>query len=368
MNLFDTLRKPTLLLDERAAQLNIQRMAAKARASQVIFRPHFKTHQSLEIGQWFRAVEIDKITVSSVDMASYFAAGGWNDITLAFSANIRQGDDLDELAGRVHLGLLVESIETVQLLRAFLTHPVDVWIKVDSGAGRTGLAWNKPEPVLELAQWISRQKLLRLAGLLTHAGNTYAAPNPEAAAGLFSVSVARMQRLQQNLSGAGLDRLQISVGDTPGCSALESFQGVDEIRPGNFVFYDAQQLKIGSCRASDLAVALACPVVALHPERSEAVVYGGAIHLSKDTLDWQGERVFGLVAPPAPAGWGEIIPGGVVARLSQEHGILRLPAETLASLKIGDFLCILPAHSCLTVQAMGYYLTLSGRRVEMMHN
>jgi len=32
--------------------------------------------------------------------------------------------------------------------------------------------------------------------------------------------------------------LLISYGDTPSCSIAENFDEVDEIRPGNFVFYD----------------------------------------------------------------------------------------------------------------------------------
>lgn len=30
----------------------------------------------------------------------------------------------------------------------------------------------------------------------------------------------------------------ISVGDTPGISAAKNLDGIDEIRPGNYVFYD----------------------------------------------------------------------------------------------------------------------------------
>jgi D-serine deaminase-like pyridoxal phosphate-dependent protein len=115
-------------------------------------------------------------------------------------------------------------------------------------------------------------------------------------------------------------------------------------------------------------------VVALHPERSEAVVYGGAIHLSTEALEWEGRRIHGLVAlpPAAPSSdgtaprWARPLAGAYVARLSQEHGILHLSTPDLARLRVGDLVCILPAHSCLTAQCMGGYRTLSNRRVEMM--
>ena len=61
--------EPTMVLNEEVCKSNIARMAAKAKAANVVFRPHFKTHQSREIGEWFRASGVDKITVSSLNMA-----------------------------------------------------------------------------------------------------------------------------------------------------------------------------------------------------------------------------------------------------------------------------------------------------------
>jgi len=72
--------KPTLLLDEQRAVQNIERMVEKAGKNGVLLRPHFKTHQSAEIGEWFRSRGVHAITVSSVDMAEYFIDHGWKDI------------------------------------------------------------------------------------------------------------------------------------------------------------------------------------------------------------------------------------------------------------------------------------------------
>ena len=366
MAVFDSIVKPTILLDETTAKRNIARMTAKARAAGVAFRPHFKTHQSHAIGAWFRQEGVRAITVSSLDMAEYFAADGWDDITLAFSANIRQIPAMNALAEHIRLGLLVESVETAAALGAGIDAPVDIWLKIDGGAGRTGISWENPEAAARIAAEVMRHGQLHLKGLLTHAGNTYTAPNPDAAAAAFLQSVERIQSMRTALQSAGIPPHLISVGDTPGCSALTTFEGVDEIRPGNFVFYDAQQLRVGSCVFEDIAVALACPVVALHTERSEAVVYGGAIHLTKDTFEWQGSRAYGLVCLPAGHGWSAPLTDAAVTRLSQEHGILSLRPKDLARLHVGDLLCLIPAHSCLTVQAVGSYLTLDGARIDMM--
>ncbi len=365
MNLFEPLQKPTLLLDESQARKNIQHMAAKAREQHIRFRPHFKTHQSAAIGEWFREEGVTAITVSSVDMAAYFAANGWDDILIAFPVNWREIFAINALAEQVHLGLLVESPESAAFLRDHLTAPVDIWIKIDVGNKRTGLSWDDPQPVQELLEEIRKAALLRPRGLLTHAGHTYHPDSPEQVCEIYEESVNRMNAVRNQLRTEGL-RLEVSVGDTPGCSKCAHLGEVDEIRPGNFVFYDAQQLVVGTCTAQEIAVALACPVVAKHPERREVVIYGGAIHLSKDLFEWNGNTAYGLVSLPRGNGWGSPLDGAIVSRLSQEHGIVILSETDFDRVQIGDMVCILPAHSCLTLQAMREYLTLEGKVIPTM--
>lgn len=366
--IFDTIEKPTLLMDESAVRRNIQRMARKAGALGARFRPHFKTHQSAEVGSWFRAEGVQAITVSSVDMALYFAASGWRDITIAFPANLRQGHTLASLAERIHLGLLVESVEAIKGLTQYVQSPVDLWLKVDTGAHRTGLAWDDPAAAAEVALAAAEAAAnIHLRGLLTHAGNTYGARGAQQVCRAGMQSVERINSLRQALQVQGLGPLEVSIGDTPSTSLCESLGNIDEIRPGNFVFFDAQQIQIGACSWQDAAVALACPVTALHRQRGEAVIYGGAVHLSKDYLMEGDRRSYGLVCLPEGAGWSAPLEGAWVAGLSQEHGIVHLPDAVLSSLRLGDLLCIIPAHSCLTVTLMKRYLTLDGRTIDTMN-
>ena len=80
--------KPTLILDKQKAIKNIQTMASKTKESGVRFRPHFKIHQSAEIGNWFKDFGVNSIAVSSVDMAQYFAQHGWQE---SQDGSVRQG-------------------------------------------------------------------------------------------------------------------------------------------------------------------------------------------------------------------------------------------------------------------------------------
>ncbi|MBN1949779.1 MAG: alanine racemase, partial [Bacteroidales bacterium] len=90
--------KPTLLLDKAKCLRNIEKMSHRARRANVGFRPHFKTHQSIEIGNWYRDFGVSRITVSSFDMAEYFARAGWQDILVAFPFNPLEINRLNELA------------------------------------------------------------------------------------------------------------------------------------------------------------------------------------------------------------------------------------------------------------------------------
>jgi D-serine deaminase-like pyridoxal phosphate-dependent protein len=156
-----SIQKPTLLLSRERATRNIERMAAKAQWSNVHFRPHFKTHQSAQIGEWFRPFGVNAITVSSVTMAQYFARHGWQNILVAFPANILEIEQINQLAGQVKLGLLVESVETVNILAQNLANAVDVWIKVDTGYGRTGIAVADFDRFVVLTQQV--EKSVRLS-------------------------------------------------------------------------------------------------------------------------------------------------------------------------------------------------------------
>jgi D-serine deaminase-like pyridoxal phosphate-dependent protein len=359
--------KPILLLDKRKVLQNIEKMVAKARRSKVLFRPHFKTHQSAKIGEWFREFGVEAITVSSVEMAMYFAQHGWKDITVAFPTNILEIENINRLASSIKLNLLVESKETVTFLAKYLQAAVDVWIKIDVGYHRTGIPWDHFDEIVVLAYQIEHSKQMAFKGLLTHSGHTYRAQSTAEATTIYHETVQHLQEIKQRLIVEGYLNTQISIGDTPSCSIVEHFSGVDEIRPGNFVFYDIMQLNIGSCTEEDIAVAVACPVVAKHRERNEIVIYGGAVHLSKEFIvDKKGNKIFGNVAQLEGDSWSSMIQDTYVSALSQEHGIIKTGNNFFDKVKIGDILLVLPIHSCLTVNLLRKYLTLDEEIITTM--
>ncbi len=367
-DLYATITHPTLLLDEVRCRANIKNMADHAKASGTRFRPHFKTHQSAKIGEWIRAEGVTTIACSSLRMAEYFADVGWSDILVAFPVNWREIDLINQLAGRIQLGLIVESRETARFLGAKLQNPVDIWLDVDTGYHRTGIDWQANSESSGLATLISAAPMLRLRGMLTHSGHSYKSRTPEEIQAVYDETVNHFNSLRTHLTAAGFAGLELSLGDTPSCVVVNDLSAVEEVRPGNFVYFDWMQVIIGTCAVEDVAVALVCPVVTKNAARNQIVVYGGGVHLSKDSfVDRKGRTTFGAVCLPTETGWSVPFEDTYVVSLSQEHGVLQVAPEDFDRIQIGDLVCILPVHSCMTADLMKTVVTLNGEEIPMLH-
>lgn len=341
---------------------NINRMKEKVSAAGIRFRPHFKTHQSSLAGEWFREAGVSAITVSSVDMARYFSRYGWNDITIGVLVNPLEIDSVNALSrgrpphfNRAALNLLVDTVEMVTFLEKNLEQPANIWIKVDTGYHRTGIQWDCTDDILDTAKAIANSPDLLFGGLLTHSGHSYNAVSTDGIKAVYEETVTRMNGVRDFLEERGIDGIEISIGDTPTCSVVERFHGIDEVRCGNFVYYDLMQMMLGACKEEDIAAAVACPVIGVYPRRNEIVIYGGAVHLSKDSIaDKQGRKIFGLAALPGESvdKWGPSLGDTYVSSLSQEHGVIETTPDVIRRVKAGDILVILPVHSCLTANLL----------------
>ncbi len=355
-----SITKPTLLLNKEQCLSNISRMYEKAKKSDTHFRPHFKTHNSAFVGNWFRKLGIHSITVSSVSMAKFFSAYGWRDITIAFPVNLAELGQISELAAELNLNILGDTSTILQSVENGLTFKVGFYIEIDTGHHRSGVLWKDLNEIDRMLEFLASSNRLNFKGFLTHSGHTYSADSQEEILDIYKDTVEKMTYLKERYLEAWPE-LTISVGDTPGCSLVEDFSAVDEIRPGNFVFYDLMQFSLGSCTLDQIAVAVACPVVGKSLLRNELTIYGGAIHFSKDFLyKSNGEHLFGYIVRISEKEWSRPIAGAYLANLSQEHGIVRAPREFIEEIKIGDILGVLPVHSCLTANLMKGYVTLDG--------
>ncbi|ELR73571.1 hypothetical protein C900_02656 [Fulvivirga imtechensis AK7] len=338
-------------------------MCEKARRNDLIFRPHFKTHQSKKVGEWFRQEGVEAITVSSLGMATYFAEAGWKEITVAFPVNLLQIDVINALASHATVNLLADDRDVIVELDSMLTYKVHLFIEIDSGGGRTGIPHSDLKRISSMVATVTAADNINLKGFYTHAGHSYDARSKDDIRKVFSRTVQCMQEVRQWAESNDLN-VEFCMGDTPGCSVGERFDEIDAISPGNFVFYDVMQTIIGSCADDQIAVAMACPVVSKNAGSNDVCIYGGAVHFSKDSIEDGQKKIFGMVVRLGSNGWSEPLEGCFVKSLSQEHGIVHLSAEEFEQTKIGDVLGVLPVHSCLTAEAMGVYRNFNGELID----
>ncbi len=320
-------------------------MQEKARASAVVFRPHVKTHKTIEGARLQHGGNFGPITVSTLAEAEFFAGGGFRDITYAVPIAPEKLDRAAALASRIdRLNLLIDSEMALRAMEQ-RGYPFEVFLKIDCGYHRAGVSPDSPDS-LALARAMMRSPTIRFHGILTHAGHSYHARNTDDVRRIAAEEAGCLTRFRALDEELGF--LVRSAGSTPTASVVERFTEVDEVRPGNYIFYDAFQTAIGSCRAEDVAVSVLATVIGSYPERRCAIIDAGALALSKDLgpdhID--PDVSFGIVCDldlePLPVR---------LTSLSQEHGKL----EGIAHLPVGTKVRIIPNHSCLTAAMFDRY-------------
>ena len=351
---------PTLLLDRQKCLRNIRKMVLKAAGQRMALRPHFKTHQSAEIGNWFREFGVNSITVSSFRMAKYFARAGWKDILVAFPFHPGEVKNLESVSEQCNLSILVDSPAALPFLN-HLSGLVGLYIDIDTGYGRTGVKPENPDLIEQIITKTGVNRHLEFRGFYCHAGHSYRAAGRKELDDIFLKSIGDLEHLKSQFKNLGPKLL---FGDTPNCSIQEEFGEIDEITPGNFVFYDLIQHTLGSCMIEDIAVAMECPVAGRYPSAERIVIHGGAIHFSKDVLMNKGTPVFGKLVHRTREGWREAGEELFISSVSQEHGVLEKCGDLVRKVNIGEPLLFLPAHSCLTANLMRNYQTLDGMQID----
>ena len=233
MTELSALPTPSLLLDRSRAERNAARVGARITELGARLRPHVKTHKCIEVARLQTAGHSGGITVSTLAEARTFAQHGFNDIT--YAVPIEPGKFAAAVAlakSGVQIGLLTDDLSIPGALGEVAKRSgvrFDVYVKVDCGYHRCGVDPDGPA-LLEIAQRIGERTSLRFAGLLTHAGHSYAARGAEAIRTVAreerDVMVAAAGRLQS----AGIGVPVVSIGSTPTAVHVDHLEGVDEVR------------------------------------------------------------------------------------------------------------------------------------------
>ena len=333
---------PLAVIDDDVVERNLARMAKLASDHNVRLRPHAKTHKSGEMARRQIGHGAIGVTCATMTEAEVFAAAGVDDLLIAHPP-VGQAK-LDRLAGIAErVRRLAVSLDDVGIATT-LPNKVEVFWEVDPGQHRIGSPPGAPtaQAVKQLVDAIGHE---RFRGLITHAGHAYAATNFEERQRAADQESGGLLSTAAMLREQGVEVLELSVGSTPTAGLALTLPsrlgegrggGITEMRPGTYIYGDANQVALGSQRLEDCALAVIATVVST-PSRERAVVDAGSKALSADL------RVAGL------KGYGIVIGREdlTVERLSEEHAVLTGTDAT--RLAIGERLVIVPSHACTVV-------------------
>jgi D-serine deaminase-like pyridoxal phosphate-dependent protein len=334
---------PSLVIDEHKMEQNILGMADVAGRRGVVLRPHVKTHKIPSLARRQREAGAAGITVAKVSEAEVMAEGGLDDIFVAYplvtETKIRRAIGLTKRGMRLILG--VDSPHGARRLSSLAGDEgitVEVRLEVDSGLGRTGVPRAE---AAGLARELSSLENLDLTGVYTYRGAVLEDGSPttdldEAGRleGELLVSVA------EEIRETGVPIEDVSLGSTPTAEHAARVEGVTEIRPGTYVFYDRMQAALGVCSLSDCALRVVA-TVASRPRPDLAIIDGGSKTFATDVQP--------KAAPLNLIGFGHVVghPGAVLERVTEEHGMLSVDEDS--DLRVGDTVEIIPNHVCSTV-------------------
>lgn len=343
---------PALLVDWDKLEANIGRMQKTADDAHVKLRPHAKTHKTPAIAHLQLRAGAKGITVAKLGEAEVMASAGIDDILIAFPLQGAQKMvRLLNLAERVRIRVSLDSMKVAGDISDAAVQrraKIPVLVEVDTGLHRVGLA--PGEGVRAFVRDLVKLPGIEFAGLLTHAGQGYASQNIEQVADLGRQEGELIVETAELIRSDGIEVQDVSVGSTPTAPFAARVKGVTEIRPGNYVFYDASQLALHSCTPENCALTILSTVVVKHPER--LVIDAGSKAMSSDRLG-PSITLFGSIKG---------FPNLEIWRLSEEHGSVRPVGEGTVP-EIGDRVEIIPNHACSVMNLHDKFYALRGDRV-----
>lgn len=347
---------PAVIVDRVRLERNIAAGATIARDGRVALRPHVKTHKSVRLARLQMLAGASGLTVAKSSEALVFIAAGLPAVTVAYplldGAKIFRVLRAAQEKGTA-LRLIADSevgVDAIAREAAALGVTADVQIKVDVGLHRCGV-----DPVsagaLILARRIADAPSLHFGGLVSHAGHAYGAAGPDAVRAIARAERETMLRLAERLCREGLSPPSISVGSTPTVWKNGGFDGISEVRPGNYVFMDLTQVALGLVPRQDLALSVLATVVSCND--TYAIVDAGSKVLSSDRGPHGSTLLdgYGLATRPSEPD----APDMPVTKLSEEHGFVAHGGRRPA---LGERLQIFPNHACTVVNLAHEFLVL----------
>ncbi|MDI3535413.1 MAG: hypothetical protein PWQ82_1778 [Thermosediminibacterales bacterium] len=349
------LETPNVIVDLKKLKTNIREMADIAKKHNVELWPMIKTHKSDYILNLQLKHGAKGILVAKLSEAEMMANAGAERIMIAYPiVGEKKLERLYNLSNEVKVVCSVDTFESASFLnkKALEKNTIfDCMILIDSGLKRLGISVDQ---VKEFYNRLKALKGIRIAGVATHGGHVYGASDFDEIKEAACEEVNCVTEAAKIIEQEGGNCEFIALGSTPTVKAINDFKKIKQIRPGNYVFYDAIQVALGVVPIERCALSVLGTVISI-PEQGRAVIDVGSKVLSSDTGAHGNNRIegYGLVKNHKSI---------VINGLSEELGkIYYNPEED--KLKIGQVLEIVPNHACSVVNMVNKIYGVSKNKV-----
>ena len=315
-----------------------------------------------------------------------------------------------------------EQLKSLRTFRHVAGFGAEIFVKIDTGYHRAGFPIESSETANFLKSILTDEeygKEYKLKGFYSHAGHSYGVSSSATAMEFLMQEIdglGRAAALARSISkGLGLEEetYVLSLGATPTATSIEYLLREElnitghastlpvgkqeqimidvkylikkankndsiELHAGVYPFLDMQQLATKASPSSqstkgmvekgfpDMALTVLTEVASLYSYREppEALIAAGSLALGREPCksydgwgvvsNWKDQSNSGEPSKTTePYGW-------IVARVSQEHGILQKASSCLETneLHVGQKVRIWPNHACVAGAGFGFYLVV----------
>ncbi len=320
----EQLDTPALVVDLDIFDRNLTRVSTYAAQHNLRLRPHTKTHKSPEIAKRQLDLGAAGLTVAKIGEAEVLVPQlPPVDLLIAFPIFGEQKiERLNKIAARTQVTVALDSLEAAEQLKGT---GVSALVEIDVGLGRVGVT---PAEAIELAEAIQRIDGVTFRGITFYPGHIKN-EDPEGIKALSQVISKTAAALKPEI---------VSGGSTPTLFHSHEIEGLNEIRPGTYVYNDLNTIESGACKLEDCAASVLVTVVSL-PRAGAMIVDGGSKTFSSDRLSGSNAVTFGRVVED---------PAAVFHKMNEEHGFIDI-SRCIRKFHLGEKLHIIPNHVCVVM-------------------
>lgn len=340
---------PAILIDVDRMERNLARVAEYTRSHGLRLRPHTKTHKIPGLGR--RQIELGAVglTVAKSTEAEVMLASDTPDILVAYpvigAAKLKR---IIAVAAKTRVTVSLDNLEAARNLSeaasAAKVH-IGVLAEIDVGLGRVGV--RPGADLIALLKGIDSLPALCPVGIAFYPGQIKTADDAA-----ISTLSDTLETAVAECRAAGFSVDVVSGGSTPTLFQSHTVKGLNEIRPGTYIFNDRNTWLGGGCERQDCAATILTTVVSTSvPGR--VIIDGGSKTFSSDRC---------VVAEASGFGHIDEQPKVVFEKMNEEHGYLDV-TQAQVNWKPGDRIQVLPNHICVAMNLHEQVYAVQGEKV-----